>query len=86
MTSPRSARRTASPSALRRASEIVLVVGTVLAVLAAFGPIWSVRTGVVVAVVAAVLACAFAWRELFWERRQHHRGHAGRVLGARARR
>jgi hypothetical protein len=73
VTSPGLARRTASPSALRRASEIVLVAGTVLAALAALGPSWAARTGVAVAVVAAVLACIFAWRELFWERRQHHR-------------
>ena len=73
MTSPGPARRTASPSALRRASQIVLVAGTVLAALAALGPLWTTRSGVAVAVTAAVLACLFAWRELYWERRQHHR-------------
>jgi hypothetical protein len=65
------ARRRAVASPHRRASEIVLVVGTVVAVAAAFGPTWSVRTGVVVAVFAAVVACVFAWRELFHARRAH---------------
>ena len=37
--------------------------------MAAFGPAWVVRIGVAIAVVAAVLACAFAWRELFSARR-----------------
>jgi hypothetical protein len=63
---------------LRRASEIVLVAGTVVAVIAAFGPGWSVRLGVAVAVTAAVVACVFAWRELRAERR----GHAKAMLAA----
>lgn len=63
--------RRAPNSPLRRTSEIVLVAGTVIAVVAAFGPTWLVRVGVVVAVVAAVVACAFAWRELFAVRRRH---------------
>lgn len=65
--------RRAETSRLRRATQLVLVSGTVLAVAAAFGPLWLVRVGVVVAVAAGVLACALAWRELFWERRQHAR-------------
>ena len=60
-----------APSHHRRASEIILVVGTVVAVVAAFGPSWSARTGVAVAVFAAVVACVFAWRELFDARRAH---------------
>ncbi len=48
-----------------------MVVGTVLAVAAAFGPLWLVRIGVAVAVIAAVLACVLAWRELFSAQRQH---------------
>jgi hypothetical protein len=67
------ASRRAKASPHRRASEIVLVVGTVVAVIAAFGPAWSVRTGVAVAVFAAVVACVFAWRELFHARRAHAR-------------
>lgn len=62
-----------STNALRRASEIVLVSGTVIALIAAFGPGWAVRLGIVVAIVAAVMACVFAWRELFWARREHAR-------------
>jgi hypothetical protein len=42
-----------------------------LATIAAFGPGWSVRLGVAVAVVAAIMACAFAWRELWTARRSH---------------
>jgi hypothetical protein len=42
-----------------------------LAVIAAFGPGWSVRLGVAVAVAAAIMACAFAWRELWTARRSH---------------
>ncbi|HEY5820929.1 MAG TPA: hypothetical protein VIT20_03060 [Propionibacteriaceae bacterium] len=63
--------RQAKTSPLRRTSEIVLVAGTVIAVAAAFGPTWLVRVGVVVAVAAAVVACVFAWRELFFVRRKH---------------
>lgn len=75
--SPASARtksapsRQAKPTLLRRASEIVLVAGTVLAVAAAFGPTWLVRVGVGVAVVTAVVACVLAWREHFSTRRAH---------------
>lgn len=65
--------RAAEPSKLRRASGVVLVVGTVLAVVAAFGPIWIVRAGVAVAVVTAIMACVFAYRQLFVVRRQHAR-------------
>ena len=71
MTSPTFASRQAKPTSLRRASEIVLVAGTVLAVIAAFGPGWSVRLGVAVALAAAIMACTFAWRELWVTRRRH---------------
>lgn len=74
MTSVRaSASRPAATSRLRRASEIVLVAGTVTAVAAAFGPPWATRLGVAVAVVAAVVACVCAWRELFDAERRHAR-------------
>jgi hypothetical protein len=78
VTSPTFASRQAKPTSLRRASEIVLVTGTVFAVIAAFGPGWSVRLGVAVAVMAAIMACAFAWREL----RTARRGHAKAMLAA----
>ncbi len=68
---PRAGTRRASTSALRRATESVLLLGTVLAVAAMFGPLWLVRTGVVVAVGAGVLACTLGWRELRSVRRLH---------------
>lgn len=73
MTSPSAhpPRRRAEISSLRRLSRNVLVIGTVLAVLAAFGPVWVVRLGVLVAVSAAVTACGCAWRELSDARRAH---------------
>jgi chromosome segregation ATPase len=40
-------------------------------VLAAFGPGWAARAGIVVAVAAAVVACTAAWRELSQARRLH---------------
>jgi len=73
VTSPVTAKRKEAVSPLRRTSEIVLVAGTVVAVIAAFGPTWAVRLGIVVAVISAVVACLFAWRELFNARRQHAR-------------
>ena len=60
-------------SPLRRATQLVLGFGTVLAVASILGPLWLVRVGVAVAVAAGLLACALAWRELFWSRRQHAR-------------
>ena len=59
------------PSTLRRAATIVLVVGTIISVAAAFGPVWVVRLGVVVAVAAAVIATLLAWREVRADRRRH---------------
>ena len=65
--------RQAKPSRQRRTSEIVLVTGTVLAVAAAFGPGWSARAGIAIAVASAIAACVFAWRELFAVERAHAR-------------
>jgi hypothetical protein len=67
------ASRSAATPGLRRASEVVLVAGTAIAVAAASGPLWATRVGVVVAVVAAVVACVCAWRELFHAERRHAR-------------
>jgi flagellar motility protein MotE (MotC chaperone) len=64
-------RRQAADSALRRLSRNVLIIGSVVAVVAAFGPVWAVRVGVAVAVVAAVVACLYAWREVAEGRRSH---------------
>ncbi|MCW2812059.1 MAG: hypothetical protein JWP61_2517 [Friedmanniella sp.] len=79
-------------SPLRRTAQIVLGTGSVLAVVAAFGPPLVVRFGVVVAVASAVVACLFAWREVFVAHRDHaaelHRvsGEHGRVLTENRRR
>jgi hypothetical protein len=66
-------RRQAPPSRWRRASEVVLVTGTVLAVLSVFGPRWATWAGIGVAVASAVVACVCAWRELFHAERRHAR-------------
>ena len=71
VTSPATASRKLKVSPLRRMSEIFLVVSTVMAVAAAFGPIWTVRLGLAVAITAAVVACASAWREIHTTRRAH---------------
>jgi septal ring factor EnvC (AmiA/AmiB activator) len=68
VTSPATASRKLKNSPLRRISEIF---GTVMAITAAFGPIWIVRLGLAAAIAAAVVACAFAWRELHTTRRAH---------------
>jgi hypothetical protein len=47
----------------------VLVIGAAMAVAAVFGPLWAVRVGVGLAVVAGVVACLYAWSEATAERR-----------------
>ena len=69
VTSPATATRGLNASPFQRISEIVLVVGTVLAAAAASGPLWVVRGGVAAAITAALVACAFAWRALNTARR-----------------
>jgi hypothetical protein len=71
VTSPAGATRGLKASPLQRISEIVLVVGTVLAAAAASGSIWAVRLGVAVAIATALVSCAFAWRALNTARRTH---------------
>jgi hypothetical protein len=61
-----------------RATQTVLVVGSVLALAAALGPLWVVRVGVVIAVATCIVTCALAWRELADARRLH----AHRLLAA----
>ena len=56
---------------LHRATQIVLVLGSVVALAAASGPVWLVRVGVAVAVATCVVTCALAWRELAEARRRH---------------
>jgi hypothetical protein len=63
--------RRAATSSLRRAATIVLIIGTVISLLSAFGPEWATRIGIAVAVSAAVLACTLAWRELAQARHEH---------------
>jgi hypothetical protein len=65
--------RRAETSALRRAATIVLILGTVISLLSAFGPSWATLIGIPVAIVAAVVACILAWRELRLVRRAHAR-------------
>ncbi|HMI32890.1 MAG TPA: hypothetical protein VK499_02030 [Propionibacteriaceae bacterium] len=71
MTSPAAATRGLKDSPLQRVSEIVLIVGTVLAAAAASGSIWVVRLGVAVAIATALMSCAFAWRALNTARRTY---------------
>lgn len=72
VTSPAAAAtRGLKDSPLQRISEIILVVGTVLAAAAASGSIWVVRLGVAVAIATALVSCAFAWRALNTARRTH---------------
>ena len=71
VTSPPPPSRGLKASPLQRVSEIVLIVGTMAAAAAAFGPIEVVRLGVAAAITAALVACAFAWRELNTARRSH---------------
>jgi uncharacterized membrane protein YebE (DUF533 family) len=59
------------PSAHQRVSEAVLIAGSVMAVVAAAGPPWVARLGIAVAIIAALVACAFAWRDLNATRHSH---------------
>jgi hypothetical protein len=85
VTSQATASRRLKPSALQRISEVVLIAGTVGAVAAASGPLWMVRIGVAAAITAALLACAFAWRDLNAARHAHAQAmlQAAREHGAR---
>jgi hypothetical protein len=71
VTSPATASRGLKASPLQRISEIVLITGTVAAAAAAAGALWLVRLGVATAIMAALVACAFAWRELNSARHVH---------------
>jgi hypothetical protein len=71
VTSPAIASRGLKASPLQRISEIVLITGTVAAAATAAGPLWLVRLGVATAILTALVACAFAWRELNSARHAH---------------
>ncbi|WP_133626709.1 hypothetical protein [Enemella evansiae] len=66
-------RRGREVSSLHRVTQVVLGVGTLLALAAAFGPVWVARVGVVIAVLAALFAVRFAWAELKQARADHAR-------------
>lgn len=59
-----SAKHQASLSSERKASVIGLVAASVVALACAFGPIWVVRAGLLIAVAGAVFSVWFAFREL----------------------
>lgn len=67
-TQPAGRRTSVSPQ--RRATRTALIVGTVLAIAASFGPVWIVRAGVVIALLAGCLAVRWAWLELRQAREQ----------------
>jgi hypothetical protein len=71
VTSQATANRRLKPSMLQRISEAVLIIGTVGAAAAAAGPLWVVRLGVATAIIAALVACACAWRDLNATRHAH---------------
>jgi len=75
---PESAARREPVARAHRATQTVLVIGSVLALVAALGPAWLVRVGVGIAVVTCLAACTLAWRELADARRRH----AQRMLAA----
>ena len=71
VTSPATASRGLKASPLQRISEIVLITGTAAAAAFAAGSVWLVRLGVATAILTALVACAFAWRELNSARHAH---------------
>jgi hypothetical protein len=71
VTSQATANRRLKPSVLQRTSEVVLIIGTVGAAAAAAGPLWVVQLGVATAIIAALVACACAWRDLNATRHAH---------------
>ena len=68
---PGAAARREPVAKAHRATQAVLVVGSVLALAAALGPLWLVRAGVVIAVATCIVTCVLAWRELAQARRRH---------------
>lgn len=65
------ARYRAQISGLRRWSRYVLILGSVVSLACALGPLWLVRLGLIPALGAAWLSCLLAWREIGLERRAH---------------
>ena len=62
-----------SPSHWRRSAQVVLGVGAVLAVAAAFGPIWVIRVGIGIAIVAGIVAAVLLWRQVRTEQQRRSR-------------
>lgn len=52
------------PLSARSVGLVVLVVGGVLGVAAAFGPLWVIRAGIAVAVLAGAIAFILVWRQV----------------------
>lgn len=91
MSSQQAGRRTIT-SSLRRAAIYSLGAGALVGVAAAFGPIWVVRAGIALALIAGVLGVRFAWRETRQERITHSqevlqqvRAHGEQLSGERQR-
>jgi hypothetical protein len=81
-TEPAGRRTSVSPQ--RRAARVALAAGSVLAVAAAFGPVWIVRAGIVVALIAGWLAVRWAWQELRQVREQAGRRQVADLRGHNA--
>lgn len=64
MNSETRTRRAQGRQTLLKTSQVVLACGAVLSLAAAFGPVWVVRAGVLLAIVAGVVALVLAAREL----------------------
>lgn len=58
------ARHIQSTPASRRNTLVIMIIASVIALACAFGPLWLVRAGVVVAVAGAAFAVWFAFREM----------------------
>lgn len=65
------ARRSAPTSRAKRTAQVVLAVGAALSIAAAFGPIWLIRAGIALALLAGLAATVLLLRELAATRTRH---------------
>lgn len=79
MSTQQAGRRTTT-SPLRRATLVTLGAGAILGLAAALGPIWVVRVGIALALIAGVLAVRFAWQEMRTNREEHGEQVLGQAL------